>query len=73
MKGVTVMSGPAVRKIKAENARLRDENRRLRRVMAWSESVVGAIDAQLQLDGNQASAICLPELRMAIASAKEVT
>ena len=38
MKSVTVMSGPAIRKLKSENARLREQNRRLRRVLELAAS-----------------------------------
>lgn len=62
MKSVTVMSGPAIRKLKADNARLREQKRRLRRVL----DEAGALKKQPYFYGNTDS------LDLAIAAAREV-
>lgn len=68
MKQVTVMSGPAIRKLKADNSRLREQNRRLRTALVRAERFV---ELCLSMD-DETWERTRNEARLALAAAREL-
>lgn len=69
MKTVTMMSGPAIRKLRGDNARLRLERRRLIRVLEAAERINGILDGtNLQEEWRDE----IQALDYAVAAAREI-